>query len=254
MTELERFIEEHSDWKEILALPPYNLKITSKGLYTMLKYNQIAKDTDWYNPIVNECRGIIVDSKGRVVCHGFDRFYNYGEPYAADINWNTATAAEKVDGSLIKIWKGIGGELLISTNGSIDAFDVALAKMTGEKNNISFGDKVVELLEKKSNEVYVNIVEYLKYSMAIGDVHMFELVGPLNKVVLDYNEDLVYLGSRSDDMYLGEFIYQNTYLSNIFTTPKSYDIHNMTGDEVRAMVDLMKGKEGIVVTDGMVIV
>lgn len=63
--ELERFIQSHANWRELLQQPPYNITIKDDGKYTLLKYNQIT--SDFSNQIVRECRGIIL-CDGAVVC------------------------------------------------------------------------------------------------------------------------------------------------------------------------------------------
>ena len=40
--ELEKFIQSHANWRELLQQPPYNITIKDDGEYTLLKYNQIA--------------------------------------------------------------------------------------------------------------------------------------------------------------------------------------------------------------------
>jgi hypothetical protein len=70
-----------------------------------LKYSQI--DSPMHEPIVRECRGVIVDEADawRVVCRPYDKFFNHGEPYAAPIDWPTAKVYEKLDGSLMTVYR-----------------------------------------------------------------------------------------------------------------------------------------------------
>ena len=64
----------------------------------LFKYSQIASDMSL--PIVQESRGVILDEADgwRVVSRAYDKFFNYGEPNAAEIDWTTAVVQEKVDG------------------------------------------------------------------------------------------------------------------------------------------------------------
>ena len=64
-------------------------------------------------PFHRECRGIILDQANNWECvsRPYDKFYNIGEPLAAEIDWNTAVVQEKLDGcfeynQLIQIWDG----------------------------------------------------------------------------------------------------------------------------------------------------
>lgn len=101
---LLEFIQNHpNDWEEKLSSDPYNLKISRDGLYVMFKYNQLS--SDFSNPIVREARGIIFrEDNWKCVRRAFDKFFNYGEPNAAEIDWNTAKVQTKIDGSLISAW------------------------------------------------------------------------------------------------------------------------------------------------------
>ena len=94
------YIKSHSDWEELLSRDPYNLKISRDDGYIMFKYDQIASDFSYEE--VREARGIIFyEQTWDCVCHPFNKFGNYGESYCPNIDWNTASVQEKVDGSLI---------------------------------------------------------------------------------------------------------------------------------------------------------
>lgn len=63
---------------------------------TILNYSQI--DSPKYDPIVRECRGLVIDrNTNEVVARAFDRFYNYGEYIEGDkkFDWSSATVQEK---------------------------------------------------------------------------------------------------------------------------------------------------------------
>lgn len=237
MLALEKFIEQNKEnWLELIQQPPYNIKISRDDGYILLKYQQTAEDTDWYSPIVKECRGIILDELNdyKVVCHAFDRFYNYGEPYAAEIDWNSEVKVkEKVDGSLIKIWTGRDGDRRISTNGSIDAYKVKLTAMSGEKTDMSFGSLVESLLPKE-------------YSAEKNETDMFELVSPYNQVVLEYDEPkLYYLGTR---LLGNNEIFHYQFYSGYFYTPFTYSVEKDI-DKIKELVANLKDAEGVVVSD-----
>ena len=86
----------------------------------LLKYNQI--ESPMSSPIVQECRGIILDEADdwNVVARAFDKFFNYGEGHAAEINWQTARVQEKVDGSLCLVFF-YKREWHVATTGTPDA-------------------------------------------------------------------------------------------------------------------------------------
>lgn len=55
-----------------------------------------------HNPMVKECRSLILDKKFDVVSRSFDRFFNYGETDHNEFNFNDFKVYDKADGSLIK--------------------------------------------------------------------------------------------------------------------------------------------------------
>ena len=61
MKELEviKFINNNSNWRELLTQKPYCLSISEDDNYMLLKYNQV--DSDFNQEICKECRGLIID-------------------------------------------------------------------------------------------------------------------------------------------------------------------------------------------------
>ena len=75
MLELQKFMQEHDNWAELLAAEPYNLKISYYEKLVMFKYNQLT--ADFSIPLVREARGIILERKSpyRVICWPFEKFF-----------------------------------------------------------------------------------------------------------------------------------------------------------------------------------
>jgi hypothetical protein len=100
MQQLLSLITKNKNWEEILRNKPYCLKIRHSELnnnLVMFSYNMI--DSDFYNPIVKVCRGLIIDvSIPKIICWPMNKFFNYGEPQAAKIDWDFAYRREKIDG------------------------------------------------------------------------------------------------------------------------------------------------------------
>lgn len=255
--ELLNFIKENENWKSIITKAPYNITIKENNDYILLKYNQTAKDTDWNSKIVQQCRGTILDKKNfKPVCVPFFRFFNLGEPYAANVDFNNCRILEKIDGSIIKVWhtedENGDGEWHISTNGTINAFDVELSTIAGEKFKRTFGDLANELLMKKNFflKSYVNNLSRLLNEEILLEkgTHMFELVSRYNRVVIDYEEpQLFYLGSRSN---IDFHEYNSETLSHLFDKPREYELKYKTNDNLKELAELFSGKkEGLVVVD-----
>lgn len=235
--ELLNFMNAHSDWKILLAAEPYYLDIRSDEIdgiqYFLLKYNQIMSDMSLR--VVQEARGSIFRQNDEgywvCVCHPFDKFFNYGEKYSAvhDIDWETASVQQKVDGSLIKIWWDYDG-WVISTNGSIDAFKA-------ECGDTTYGDLVQKVIDR--------IPDFLK--MLDRDyTYMFELTSPFNRIVVRYEGiNLWYLGRRNilDDTEDSEGLELDGLLY-----PEVYPHHSLS-ECVAAAHEMGDDEEGYVVCD-----
>lgn len=177
MLKLQKFIKENSNWRELLAAAPYYLKIKEDNNYILFKYDQ--QESDFSNPIVCEARGLILrKSDFKVVRMAFYKFFNVGESNAAAIDWDSATASMKIDGSLMSIWFD-NGEWHCSTNNTINAKDAPL----NNGDYKTFYDLFKEAFDKYNVELD-NLNPYMVYT--------FELVSPFNKVVIDYPEIELY--------------------------------------------------------------
>lgn len=59
------------------------------------------------HPVLVKCRGIVVRRDGKLLNYPFDRFFNDFEKERASLDWSSAVAQEKVDGSLVSVfWNG----------------------------------------------------------------------------------------------------------------------------------------------------
>ena len=237
MLEIVKFIHEHEDWETLLSNAPYNLKISWDDGFVLFKYNQI--NSDFNEKICREARGLILDSTNnfKVVRFAFEKFFNLGESFAAHIDWNTAVATEKIDGSIISVWYA-RGKWRIATNSTIDAFK---AELNGVGPYKTFGDLFESVLPLSTfvGNRYENIC------------WTFELVSPYNKVVIDYPETKVYLLSvrlmnTLEEVGLDQL---STYAHRIGVDyPQFYYMNDETGFR-KLVEDMPEGHEGIVVRD-----
>lgn len=194
---LLNFIKTHKNWEELLSAPPYSLKISRDGGYIMFKYNQI--ESDFSIPEVREARGIIFREKDwKIVCRPFDKFFNMGEPNAAEINWNSPNLSitEKIDGSLIKLWHD-NGRWHSSTNGTIDS----TKSIANDALGLSFFNIFMRALieNNRSPGEFLDELERVSGSVSHNYTYMFEVVSPASRVVIPYeNYGLFYLGARNN--------------------------------------------------------
>lgn len=162
------------------------------GGIIVLNYNQI--DSPKAHPIVMECRGLILDRAFNVVSRSFDRFFNLGEQPETQkhIDMSKARCFEKVDGSLIKIYKW-NGEWHISTRGT------AFAEAEVNGSPVTFVDLVLKALgyeNMKHFRIMANL--YLNEDFT----YICELTSAENRVVRSYvGYTLHYLGARNNKTF-----------------------------------------------------
>lgn len=246
-TDIGWYCARHENWEEELTQEPYYIKIKEDGPYVMFSYDQIRSDFSY--TIVRESRGIIF-RKGEwayPVCHAFDKFGNYGESYAPDIDWATAFVTEKVDGSLIKVWWDNGWK--VSTNGTIDA-------TKAEINNVKVHNfrEYFELALERHMPARIFRTSFQDFTAALDEnlTYMFELVGPYNRVVVPYDEpDLYFLGARNK--FTGEEFNCSAEITGalglgIFKRPAVYSLTSLD-DCIKAAELKTWDDEGFVVCD-----
>ena len=193
---------------------------------------------DFSNPIVQEARGIIIDTKRlEVVCWPFRKFGNHNEPYADEIDWSSARVLEKVDGSIIKLWYDRSREeWQFSTNGMIRAEEATL-----EGNpDLNF----MKIIKSAENYVDIPFSELDKNA-----TYIFELVSPLNQIIIKYEKTMLYhIGTRHN--LSGEEFECDIGIAK----PKSYPLSSLS-DCLTAAKELNTDNEdilaeGFVVVDG----
>lgn len=233
--ELLKFIKENYNWEDILIKKPYCLKIKKDDGYVILSYNQI--DSDFYNPIVRECRGIILEEKTLIpVCVPFYKFGNYGEGYVPNIDWSSTRTQEKVDGSLIKAWYH-NGKWRVSTNGTIDAYKCPLGLVDFAQLDCPY-NTFGELFDIAKQNATLDFDRLDK-----NKTYMFELVSPYNKVVVNYeNIEIYHIGTRDNNTY------EEIEIDIGVKKPKQYSLNSLE-DCVKSASELSYNKEGYVVVD-----
>ena len=166
-----------------------------EGLY-VLNYDQI--DSPKTHPLVMECRALILDREFNVVARAFDRFFNLNEApdTQAHLDWDIAEIADKVDGSLIKLYYW-NDAWHFSTRGT------AFAESQCMNSEYTFHDLCV----KASNASYMEEVEASAELADLdqGVTYLLELTCRENRVVTVYEGyDLHFLGARRNDT--GEYV------------------------------------------------
>lgn len=245
--EIQDFIASHSDWETLLPEAPYRIGVKRDHVFgrdlVLFKYN-LTEEPDFSIPLVKECRGLIFDGNTfEVVSYPFDKFFNYGEPYADEIDWSTASVGTKIDGSIIKIVR-LGNDLLISTNGCIDAYKTDVSQDQVGCPFKNYGEIVQSVLERK-----FGTMDEFRDMLAEGYTYIFELVSPFTKVVIPYPEPDLYLIGCRDNATFKETFYNDCPLAAFFKTP---DVHPLksVADCLAVCEKMPWNEEGYVVVDG----
>lgn len=206
----------------------------------ILNYSQI--DSPKMNPIVRECRGVVLDRNDnwRLVARSFPRFFNWGEcvEEMKEFDFSDFTVQTKEDGSLIILYF-YQGSWRINTRAS-------------------FGDGQVSRL---SPHTWTSLVLEALGINSLGEVdndrrdvtYVFELVSPLNKVVRQYHEPEIYFLTA----FCGEDEIPREHSSFVMTgvvgvaDPKRH--HFKSIEEIQAFLDQQANAdpsfEGVVIRD-----
>ena len=173
-TPLKLAFEKHQwDWEESENLFKC-INVRNKNRMWLYDYNFNVLVPRNHKVLV-KCRGIVVQDDGVILNYPFNRFFNEREKEHADINWRTAIAQEKIDGSLLNtFWNGNSWEA--STRGSFYPNDFA---------DIDFAQEFWRLFKRRDN-------------LNKDFCYMFELVSELNRNITYYDSERVYLiGARN---------------------------------------------------------
>jgi T4 RnlA family RNA ligase len=153
----------------------------------VLNYDQIESPKT--NPIVMECRGLILDYDLNVVCRPFDRFFNLGEApdTQAHLDMMKATAYAKIDGSFIKIYNH-EGVWYCGTRGT------AFAESNVGDFDLTFKDLVFKALHVSDDTQFQLTCNRFLHPLV---TYCFEVTAMENRVVTRYEGyTLHFLGAR----------------------------------------------------------
>ena len=231
-SKIVNFIMKNPDWQKQFEDLKIKVKYDKNGL-AIFNYEVAA---DFFNEIVQEARGIIIDmNELEVVCFPFRKFGNLTEEYADKIDWSSARVLEKEDGSITKLfWNKYEDKWQWATNSMIDAREATCESVLSN----SFYDIIKKCKNLKDIDLNALNKDY---------TYIFELTSPENKVVIRYPEyKLYHIGTRNNKT-------GQEYEVNIdIEKPKTYEIKNI--DEALEFVSKMNTEdrvehEGFVVVD-----
>lgn len=212
----------------------YGIRHKRHGRFpNLVQFEYHQYDSPPAEPVVRECRGLILDQDDswRVVARPFDRFFNLGEPHADRIDWSTARAQEKLDGSLTFLYHH-AGEWHVATRGSPDAS----GRVTD--HDLTFR----ELFWRTWREEGFS-VPHGREDLTL----MFELTSQLNRQVVSYTETHLTLIGVRDRSGREELV---SDWSGRFRVVREFPLTSVE-DVLRALETLDPlQQEGYVVVDG----
>lgn len=193
MLHIQKFLRSVESTTAAFAalMAAYAVKATQHGKHPNLwlfKYNQI--ESPFAEPLVQECRGIILDEANdwAVVAMPYTKFFNHGETLAHDIDWSSAVAFDKLDGSIITMYH-YAGTWHVSTSGVPDA-------------SCAVGDMGLTFAQLFWKTFFENGLDLTEFDPT--HCYMFELCAPHNRVVVRYQEPRLYLHGIRDISSLKE--------------------------------------------------
>lgn len=193
MLAIQKYIIQHGLEKTVqdfsLILKDYDHKI-------LLKYDQI--ESNFAHQEVRDCRGLILKkSDWSVMSLGFRKFFNYGEGYAAILDYNTTDVYEKKDGTFIQLYyDDILNSWEVGTTGTANGHGEV-----NNKPNLHFYQLFWDTITKNSKSTKEEIISKL----LPGLVYMFELCSIYNIVVVQHTYQHVTLLAIRDVYYMYEY-------------------------------------------------
>lgn len=207
----------------------------------VLNYHQIDSYKCRFDPIVMECRGLILSKPDhKILCRSFDRFWNYGEDPKSDaFDITKASVDDKIDGSLCNVYHD-GARWCVSTR------KMAFAEGPVPNKKKTYADIFEEAIGDEVDNAFKEISKDL--------VTIFEMVSPETRVVTPYPEKQVYLldvRNRDTGLFLGNEITYFWLISkkSKWLYPKKHEFGTWK-ECVRASNDLPAMEEGYVAKIG----
>lgn len=160
----------------------------------VLNYDQI--NSPKMKPIVQECRGLILDYDLNVVCRPFDRFFNYGEADTDKMDLTGYTYFPKLDGSLIKVYYWDDSWRIATRGTAFAESDIGGWGITFEQLALKAADcKDIEEFNARCCCAMFNT----------NETYLFELTAMENRVVTQYNTPQLTLLSIRNNL-TGKFV------------------------------------------------
>jgi hypothetical protein len=212
---VQQFLQNHT-FRELKEKHGVYASFSKSGHKFSLNYDQIeAKESD---PLAQECRGLIlafedcrtlqsevnsysfdniIPGKTKILAYPMQRFFNYGQECAANINWSDPklSVMEKLDGSLtIVYWDSCINKWCVATRSVPEA-------------DILMDNKIYTFRTLFEKSLYDTCgLSFDEYTSKLNRkiTYCFELTTPYNRIVVEYKTNRVTLLAARDISYLSE--------------------------------------------------
>lgn len=232
-------------------------RFNAAGDKCSLNYDSIcAKSGD---PVAGQCRGLVVRpiqfdpkyfgdgwkdaivGKVEVLTRPMDRFYNHGDPSAADIDWADPglRVYEKLDGTCIMMyWDPLHGKWYAATR-SVPEADLPINAGSLVIGDTTFSGLFWSTLETMydagiGQDSAYEFEDWFDRSFDPHLTYVFELVSPHNQIVVSYARPQVYLLAARNVVTGAEVHIENLAVDHVLR-PKSWPIRSV--EELAAFVD-----------------
>lgn len=176
------FVKEHG-FDALTEKYGINVRRDPENGLICLMYSQT--ESSKLEPIVQECRGVILDDGFNIKCQPFDRFFNYGEHGTNKLKDTEFQFFPKLDGSLIKVYYH---DLLwwIGTKSTSDG----TAQISPEFPDYSYNQLVWDICGVKDQIEFTWLCEQHDFQPAY--TYLFEVTSKVNRVVTPYEKDTLH--------------------------------------------------------------
>lgn len=229
--DLQNYLRNNNDFGYIKSL---GIKIKQHSKYKNLYQFKYGRKATFDNKLVIQSRGIILDKNQnwKIISYPYDKFFNYGERKTNIFDWKNINIFEKLDGSIITLYY-YNKSWNIQTNGTPDG------KTPIHNKNVTFEQLFWKIFKEKK----------YKLPTKINYCYIFELVSPLNRIIVNYKKsDVILHGIRClDDLKEFSVIKFDTLNWNVVRTIK---LDNNINKIIKYVNNLDgKNNEGIVICD-----
>jgi len=174
----------------------------------LFQYSNIA--VDFSKVETRESRGIILDSDNnwKIISYPYDKFFNYGETLAAQIDWSNNVIYEKLDGCLMTMYY-YDNQWLVSSSGKPDAGGLA-----SKDNSVTLEDVFWKIWTDKKYTLPTDTEVCYIFEM-LTDKNPVNIKYPVNDIILHGARNIISLQELSPKIIAAEYDWNCIPIHNI---------------------------------------